>query len=62
MQYDFDKIIDRQGTNALKWEIYPKDVLPLWVADMDFAVAPPIIEQIKKRLEHPIFGYSINKT
>ena len=60
MNYDFDEIIDRHDTNALKWEIFPEDVLPLWVADMDFAVAPPIINRMKKRLENPIFGYSLD--
>lgn len=62
MNYDFDEIIDRHGTNALKWEVFPEDVLPLWVADMDFAVAPPIINRIKKRLENPIFGYSLDNS
>ena len=60
MQYDFDQIIDRRGTNSVKWEHFPADVLPLWVADTDFAVEPAIIRRIQKRLEHPILGYSID--
>ncbi len=66
MAYDFDTIIERQHTWSYKWdarqELFGKDVLPLWVADMDFAVAPPIIHALQKRLEHPIFGYSIRPT
>ena len=48
MQYDFDQIIDRRGTNSVKWEHFPADVLPLWVADTDFAVEPAIIRRIQK--------------
>ncbi len=55
--YNFDKPIDRSNTNSLKWDIYGKDVLPLWVADMDFAAPPPVVEAMQTRLDHPIFGY-----
>ncbi len=58
MQYDFDHVPDRHGTHSIKWDAFPADVLPLWVADTDFAVAPCIIEAIQKRLQHPIFGYT----
>lgn len=57
MEYDFDIQIDRRGTNSLKWEVGEKE-LPLWVADMDFKTAPEIIEAIKQRAEHGVFGYS----
>ncbi len=56
MKYDFDKIIDRRNTDSLKWDVSENE-LPMWVADMDFTVAPPIAEELKKRLEHGIFGY-----
>jgi cysteine-S-conjugate beta-lyase len=63
MKYDFDTIIDRMGTSSSKWS-YAKqycgyeDVLPMWVADMDFATAPEIVEAIKARAAHPIYGYT----
>lgn len=63
MKYDFDKIINRDNTNSMKWnfnkELFgSEDVLPMWVADMDFSVPPAIVDAIKKRAEHGIFGYS----
>jgi len=58
MKYNFDEIIPRRGTNSYKWDsTADADVLPMWVADMDFRTAPPIIEALKKRVEHGIFGY-----
>lgn len=63
MKYDFNTIIDRRGTNCLKYDFtlergQEADVLPLWVADMDFQTAPEILNQIQKVLNHGIFGYS----
>ncbi|MDE7286083.1 MAG: pyridoxal phosphate-dependent aminotransferase [Lachnospiraceae bacterium] len=58
MTYDFDKIIDRRGTNSLKWDVLEGE-LPMWVADMDFQTAPEIRDAILKRAEHGIFGYSV---
>lgn len=55
---DFESVIDRHTTNSLKWDLFD-DEYPMWVADMDFKVAPPIQEAILKRASHPIFGYSI---
>ena len=58
--FDFDEIIDRRGTNCVKWDEAPSaDVIPLWVADMDFKAAPAIQEAVRKRAEHGVFGYSI---
>lgn len=57
MKYDFDRIIDRRGTNSEKWDVSDGE-LPMWVADMDFATAPEIIDALKKRVDHGIFGYS----
>lgn len=59
MNFDFDTIINRKDTNSAKWDAQGGDYLPLWVADMDFAVAAPIREALQKRLEHPFFGYTI---
>lgn len=60
MKYDFDKETQRRGTNSYKWDIVKEDeILPMWVADMDFEVAPCIKEALKKRVEHGIFGYTL---
>ena len=60
MKYDFDKIIERRGTSCVKWdETTNAEVIPLWVADMDFAVAPAIQEAVRKRTEHPIYAYTL---
>lgn len=59
MPYNFDQIIDRRNTNSIKWNAYPEDVLPLWVADMDFAAPEPITRALQKAIEHGIFGYEI---
>ena len=56
---NFDKITPRRGTNSYKWDsATDNDVLPMWVADMDFQTAPCIIDALKKRVEHGIFGYT----
>ena len=62
--YDFDRMIDRRGSGALKTDALKErygnaDLLPMWVADMDFATPPFIIDALRKRIEHPIFGYTI---
>ena len=57
MRYDFDTVISRKGTDSLKWNV-KEDVLPMWVADMDFKTAPEIIDAVRKRADHGIFGYS----
>ena len=59
MTYDFDKIIDRRGTNCYKYDEMPNDdTIALWVADMDFETAPCVMEALKKRMEHGCFGYT----
>lgn len=60
---NFDEAIDRRGTRSLKWDNAKnrpglRDIIPLWVADMDFAPPPAVLEAIRKRAEHPIFGYT----
>jgi len=57
MAHDFDRVIDRHGTNSIKWKHYGADVLPLWVADMDFPVPEPVQEALRRAVEHSIFGY-----
>lgn len=68
---DFDQLIERRGTHCVKWDAeVPRqtggqpqsgtgDMIPLWVADMDFAVAPAIQEAVRRRAEHPVFGYTV---
>ena len=59
MKYNFDEIIPRRGTNSYKWDTPEEEnVLPMWVADMDFRTAPAIIETLRRRVEHGIFGYT----
>ncbi len=55
---DFDKVIDRYQTNSYKWEKYNKDVLPMWVADMDFEAAVEIKASLQQIVDHGIYGYS----
>lgn len=57
-KYDFESVVDRHSTNSLKWDLFEDD-LPMWVADMDFKVAPAINEAILKRANHPVYGYTI---
>lgn len=62
-QYNFDRVIDRKNTNSLKYDFAvergrPADVLPLWVADMDFCAPKPVLEALHKAVDHGILGYS----
>ena len=71
MKYDFDELVERRGTGCVKWDERPRvgehgsgmapsaDVIPLWVADMDFKAAPAIQEAIIKRAWHGVFGYTV---
>ena len=54
----FDKVLERRGTNCVKWDLIPEGVLPMWVADMDFEVAPFIREAVIERAKHGIYGYT----
>ena len=64
MIYDFDEIIHREHTNCVKYDLRneyfgKEDVIPMWVADMDFAVPPFVREALRKRAEHPVYGYTV---
>lgn len=60
MKYDFDEIVNRRSTNSVKWdEAKEEGVIPMWVADMDFKAAPCILEALKKRVDHGVFGYTM---
>jgi cysteine-S-conjugate beta-lyase len=54
---DFDTPIERRGSASFKWDLYPDDVLPLWVADMDFAAPPPVVSALEARVAHGVYGY-----
>ena len=60
MSYNFDKLTSRHNTNSWKWDIDAPDadVIPLWVADMDFEAAPKILDALRCRLDHAVFGYT----
>ena len=59
MIYNFDEIIPRRHTNSVKWdEAAQDDIIPLWVADMDFRVLPQITEALRQRVDHGVFGYT----
>jgi cysteine-S-conjugate beta-lyase len=57
IEFDFDRAIDRRNTASNKWKKYDKDVLPLWVADMDFASPEPVTRALRERAAHGVFGY-----
>lgn len=59
MKYNFDEIVIRRGSNSYKWDSAESDnILPMWVADMDFRTAPAIIDALAKRVQHGVFGYT----
>jgi len=57
MTYNFDQLIDRRSTESAKWRAYPPDVLPMWVADMDFRSPEPVIQALLERVTHGVLGY-----
>jgi cystathionine beta-lyase len=60
MTYHFDDIIDRLDSDSIKWHFFDADVLPMWVADMDFRSPEPVIEALEKRIRQGVFGYPVN--
>src|SRR5262245_66075573 len=61
VNHDFDRVIDRRLTESNKWHKYSADVLPLWVADMDFRSPEPVLRALHDRIEHGIFGYGMEQ-
>ncbi len=60
MKYNFDEIINRTGTNSEKWDKYKNtDILPMWVADMDFKAPPPVLKALQERIDHGVLGYTM---
>ena len=62
MPSQFDEILNRRPTNSVKWNAFPEDVLPMWVADMDFKAPAPILTALQNTLEHGILGYEFPTT
>jgi len=60
MLYNFDQILDRRDTESAKWGFTDEGVLPMWVADMDFKSPEPVIEALRRRVEHGVFGYALH--
>ncbi|HUG37086.1 MAG TPA: aminotransferase, partial [Candidatus Limnocylindrales bacterium] len=58
MTHDFDRVVDRRQSDSNKWRKYGPDVLPLWVADMDFPSPEPVVQALRDRVEHGFFGYA----
>jgi cystathionine beta-lyase len=63
VKYDFEQVCNRKNTNSLKWDSLRsvfghEDVIPMWIADMDFPAPQPVVEALKKRAEHPCYGYT----
>ena len=59
MPFDFDHCPDRRSTESFKWKLFKEDVLPMWVADMDFLAPPAVMEALHRRVDHGIFGYAM---
>lgn len=59
MSFDFDTLHPRHGTGSTKWSRYPQDVLPMWIADMDIAAPPAVLQALQARLQQQILGYSV---
>jgi aminotransferase/cystathionine beta-lyase len=57
-KFNFDEIVNRHNTDSIKWDAYPKESIPLWVADMDFKSPPCISKSLQERIKHEIFGYT----
>ena len=59
MKFDFETVLDRSNTGSLKWDLYKgRDILPMWVADMDFAAPPVVLKALHQRIDHGVFGYT----
>lgn len=55
--YNFDEIVNRRGTNCVKWDVENEDgIIPMWVADMDFPAAPAIRKAVEARAKHGVYG------
>ncbi len=58
MNYNFDELPDRKSSESIKWHYFPEDVLPMWVADMDFVSPEPVVRALQERVAQGVFGYA----
>ena len=58
MPKNFDQYIDRRNSDSIKWNLYDSDVLPMWVADMDYSAPPAVLQALHNRVDHGVFGYA----
>ncbi|MFC2054426.1 MalY/PatB family protein [Chloroflexota bacterium] len=61
-KYNFDQILDRRKSDSLKWRYYGDDVIPMWVADMDFVSPEPVLQALHERVDHGVYGYPVGLT
>jgi cystathionine beta-lyase len=59
LTYDFDHVIDRRSSSSVKWNHFPGEVIPMWVADMDFKAPEPVLRALHERVAHGVFGYEL---
>lgn len=59
MAYDFDRVIERRGTNSAKWDLVGSEAIPMWVADMDFQAPPQVVAALTDRVSHGVLGYAL---
>ena len=60
MAFNFDEAIERKHTSSMKWDLYEgRDILPMWVADMDFSAPPEVLQVLRRRIDHGVLGYTI---
>lgn len=62
LKHNFDEVVDRRGTECKKWDTYPADVIPMWIADTDFKCPEPVVAAMIKRAGHGIYGYPVNSS
>lgn len=60
--HNFDEIVDRRGTDSKKYNVYPEDVIPMWIADSDFKAPQPIVDALVERMRQGVYGYTLNSS
>jgi cystathionine beta-lyase len=59
ISFDFDTPINRHDTGSAKWTLFGEEILPMWVADMDFQSPPAVLDALRAKVEHGVFGYTM---
>jgi cystathionine beta-lyase len=58
--HNFDELVDRRGTDSKKYNVYPQDVIPMWIADSDFKAPQPVVDALVERMQQGVYGYTLN--